>query len=90
MADGLGVLLLTWNQAFYRYGSFDFDKLEKCIENNLEKLEKFRNRNITTLLESDDSSIKALFEEFMESLQIASGNMKGRKSPVAVAKLCTF
>jgi len=86
MADGLGVLLLTWNQAFYRYGSFDFDKLEKCIENNLEKLEKFRNRNITTLLESDDSSIKALFEEFMESLQIASGNMKGRKSPVAVAK----
>lgn len=22
MADGLGVLLLTWNQAFYRYGIF--------------------------------------------------------------------
>jgi len=31
MADGLGVLLLTWNQAFYRYGSFDFDELERCI-----------------------------------------------------------
>jgi len=29
MADGLGVLLLTWNQSFYRYGSFDFNKLEK-------------------------------------------------------------
>ena len=28
VADGLGVLLLTWNQAFYRYGIFDFDKLE--------------------------------------------------------------
>ena len=28
MANGLGVLLLTWNQAFYRYGTFDFDKLE--------------------------------------------------------------
>ena len=33
MADGLGVLLLTWNQAFYRYGIFDFDRLEECIEN---------------------------------------------------------
>jgi len=31
MADSLGVLLLTWNQAFYRYGPFDFDALEKCI-----------------------------------------------------------
>ena len=27
MSDGLGTLLLTWNQAFYRYGPFDFDKL---------------------------------------------------------------
>ena len=36
MADGLGVLLLTWNQAFYRYGLFSFDELEKCIGQNLE------------------------------------------------------
>jgi len=34
MANGLGVLLLTWNQAFYRYGIFDFDKLERCIDIN--------------------------------------------------------
>ena len=27
MSDSLGVLLLTWNQAFYRYGLFDFDAL---------------------------------------------------------------
>ena len=86
MADGLGVLLLTWNQAFYRYGNFDFDKLEECIKNNLEKLKKFRNRNITELSKSDESDIKLIFTEFMESLRIASGNMKGRKSPVAVAK----
>jgi len=31
MADALGVLLLTWNKALYRYGSFDFDRLEECI-----------------------------------------------------------
>jgi len=86
MEDGLGVLLLTWNQAFYRYGTFNFDKLEKCIKNNLEKLQKFRQRNITTLSESDEQDIKELFEEFMESLKIASGDVQGRKSPVAVAK----
>jgi hypothetical protein len=86
MADGLGVLLLTWNQAFYRYGGFDFDKLEKCIEENLERLESFRERNITTLSENDEQDIERIFNEFMESLQIASGRRQGDKSPVAVAK----
>ena len=86
MADGLGVLLLTWNQAFYRYGNFDFDKLEECIKNNLEKLKKFKSRDITTLSKSDEPDMKSIFTEFMKSLQIASGNMEGRKSPVAVAK----
>ena len=86
MADGLGVLLLTWNQAFYRYGSFDFDELEKCIRNNLKKLEEYRNRNITSLSEEDEQDIKEIFEEFLKSLQIVSADMKVRKSPVAVAK----
>lgn len=27
VADALGVLLLTWNQAFYRYGVLDFNDL---------------------------------------------------------------
>src|SRR5690348_13105033 len=39
MADSLGVLLLTWNQAFYRYGSFDFGRLEQCIAENLRALD---------------------------------------------------
>ena len=86
MADGLGVLLLTWNQAFYRYGNFDFDKLEKCIRNNLKNLKNFRTRSITSLSKTDEPDIKAMFDEFMETLQIASGSMLGRKSPVAVAK----
>lgn len=43
MVDGLGVLLLTWNQAFYRYGSFDFEILEKCIAQNLDSLTSYRN-----------------------------------------------
>jgi len=38
MADSLGVLLLTWNQAFYRYGPFDFGKLEGCIVKRARRL----------------------------------------------------
>lgn len=86
IADGLGVLLLTWNQAFYRYGIFDFDKLEKCITDNLQKNESFRNRDILSLSSYDENDIKDLFEKFLEALQIHAGKIRGRKSPVAVAK----
>lgn len=72
MADALGVLLLTWNQAFYRYGSFDFDKLEAVISKNLPVLTAFRARDITTLTLPDESSIKNIFLEFREALQIES------------------
>ena len=86
MADGLGVLLLTWNQAFYRYGIFDFDKLEKCITDNLRKIESFRGKDIFTLSKSDEDDIKHLFTKFLGALQIDSGRIQGRKSPVAVTK----
>lgn len=86
MADGLGVLLLTWNQAFYRYGVFDFDKLEKCITDNRQKIDSFRNRDICSLSSLDEAGIKALFAEFLKALQIDSGKLEGRRSPVAVAK----
>jgi hypothetical protein len=86
MADGLGVLLLTWNQAFYRYGIFDFNKLERCIADNFQRIENFRGRDISTLSSSDEGDIRLLFNQFLESLQIDSGKMQGRRSPVAVAK----
>ena len=35
IADSLGVVLLTWNQPFYRFGVFSFAALEKCISKNL-------------------------------------------------------
>ena len=86
MAIGVGALLLTWNRAFYRFGSFDFDKLENCIATNFEKLNSFRNRYITSLSKSDDKDISYLFKEFLEALQIDSGKYSGRKSPVGVSK----
>jgi len=86
MADGLGVLLLTWNQAFYRYGIFDFDRLETCIGGNMEKLQSFRNRDISSLSKSDEDDIRDLFNGLLEALKISSGRMVSRKSPVSVAK----
>jgi hypothetical protein len=86
MADGLGVLLLTWNQAFYRYGVFDFDKLQQCTSDNLQHLTTFRDRHILSLSDQDEMGIKELFHRFLQALEIESGKGQARRSPVAVAK----
>jgi len=86
MADALGVLLLTWNQALYRYGPFSFDRLEQCLAANLASIESFRTRDIFSFLPSDEPLVKTVFTRFLDALQIDGGKMRGRKSPVAVAK----
>lgn len=86
IADSLGVLLLTWNQALYRYGSFDFQELEKTITANQQELGSFRNRTISTYTLADDPSITSLFTQLLKALCICEGKKKGTKSPVAVAK----
>lgn len=70
VTNGLGVLLSTWNQAFYRYGSFNFDKLEECINRNLPKIEEFRKKNILSFSKADEDETKYLFNEFLKALQI--------------------
>jgi len=86
ITDGLGVLLLTWNQALYRYGSFNFQLLEKTVTANWQVLQSFRNRGIFSYTETDDPTITALFEQFLAALKICEGKKKGTASPVAVAK----
>lgn len=86
MADSLGVLLLTWNQAFYRYGPFDFQRLEDCIDHNQQLLESFRSREIFSYSPADDATIKNLFDLFLAALQLSEGKRKGTSSPVAAAK----
>lgn len=83
MAEALGVLLETWNQAFYRYGSLDHSKLENCLKENLQELGKFRKRNIEGLKDSDEQKVKTLFEEFMEATKIPENE---KRSPVATSK----
>jgi len=86
MADSLGVLLLTWNQAFYRYGSFRFSRLERAINRNMSALEALRGRDIATFAKVDEPEVKRLFAVFLRALRIAHGKKKDTKSPVAVAK----
>jgi hypothetical protein len=86
MADALGVLLLTWNQAFYRYGSFNFDTLEGTIRKDIGLLSELRARDIMSLSQQNAGMVKDLFSEFIDSLKIAAGTSAGKKSPVAVSK----
>lgn len=86
MANGLGVLLLTWNQAFYRYGQFDFYELEKCITSNMERLTRYKSKNIAEYVEEDRPYIEELFISFLDALTIRKDGRAGRKSPVAAAK----
>jgi hypothetical protein len=71
MADSLSVLLLTWNQAHYRYGSFDFSRLESCIVKNMSVLEGDRAKSILAYTPADDQQVKDLFGEFLVALAIA-------------------
>jgi hypothetical protein len=85
MARGVGIIIRGWN---YLYSNFDFDALVNCIDSNLTILNKFRTRDIQTLSENDEDTVKSLFNQFNNALKRKSDN---RKSPVSVAKaLCLF
>ena len=81
MADGLGVLLLTWNNAFYRYAPPDFDRLAQCVAENLPAIEGFKARDITSFSAADERGVRDLFERMLDALQAG-----GRKTPVGTAK----
>jgi len=83
LADSVGVLLLTWNSAFYnRFGGFDFDLLEACIRKTFQMICKFHEMNILNYSSLDDKEINYLFLNYLSALEIADG----RSSPVGVAK----
>jgi hypothetical protein len=87
MANGLGVLLLTWNGAFYRGDVFSLDRLEQCISANMELLKQYRNKEISSYETSrDGDNIKHLFIELLEATRIVSGKRNGYRSAVSAAK----
>lgn len=83
MADALGVLLLTWNQASYRYGAFDFDRLEHFIRSELAALESFSERRLQDAVTHNDlAEIERLFSRVLDALETSAGT----RSPVGAAK----
>lgn len=86
LADAVGVLLLTWNQAHYRYGPPDFERLERLLATDAALLRELRARDISTLSEADHATVTGVFRSALGALEIADGKSRGRRSPVAVAK----
>ena len=84
VADGLGVVLLTWNNAAYRYGSFDFAKLEQLIRRNLNELAAFRSRVLDQFDPVEDTILVG--HVYCEALEALSYTEKALKTPVGVAK----
>ena len=79
MADSIGVLLLTWNAGFYRFGLLDFNALQICIEQNFATIAMFNGRDITTLSDSDKLTVQQMFANFLLALK----RHKYKKSPEA-------
>jgi hypothetical protein len=86
LADSVGVLLLTWNQAFYRYGPPDLKRFEDFLTRNKKALEALRHRDISATDPIDEAQVRRLFESALAALEISEGTKRGRRSPVAVAK----
>jgi hypothetical protein len=86
LADAVGVLLLTWNQAAYRYGAPDWDLLEAFLAGEAALLEDLRARDIRSLSSTDEPLVVALFGAALEALRVESSGRGARRSPVAVAK----
>jgi hypothetical protein len=87
MANGVSVLLITWNWAFFnRYGRFNFDNLAACIELNLEKISAYHNRDVRELTAADVPGIKELFGRFLEACKADTPETPASDSPVAAGK----
>ena len=71
LSESLGVLLQTWNKAYYRYRKFDEDhycKIEQLLKNNLTSLQKYRKSKIENLDKIDEQNIRSIFRNFEKVL----------------------
>ena len=87
MANGVSVLLVTWNWTFFnKYGRYNFDYLTACIAGNMRTLGAYLNRDIFALTDADDPYINNLFGKFLEALRSDTKEAAGPESPIAVGK----
>jgi hypothetical protein len=67
VSEAIGVLLQTWNKAYYQYHRFDnahIKKIDDLINRNIGKVMKYRNRSINSFSIEDRASISKIFNEF--------------------------
>jgi hypothetical protein len=86
MTDALAVLLLTWNQAHYRYGMFDQGALEASLKRNWSVIDAFHKRDIASFVVNDVADIALLFNDLLDALKTARGTRAGAVTPVGVGK----
>lgn len=86
IAFALRRFLLTSDTRFYGKGSFDLDKLKTCIAKNIKYVGSFRNRDISSLSDSEKEKIEALINDFIEALSIELKNGKVSKGTAPAAK----
>lgn len=91
LSSTLGVLLSIWNSTFYRYGILDYELIQKSLIRHKKKLDQFRHRRISSLMENEKVSIEAIYVDFL--LSLAAKGRNGRKnegkvvySPVSTGK----
>jgi hypothetical protein len=84
MAAGIGLLLKSWHNAFYRFGPYDTTRLAVCIEENMAMLFTLHERAIDSFAPDDEPRVRSLFGAFTPALR---GGKKGEQtSTVATAK----
>ena len=87
MANGVSVLLVTWNWTFFnKYGRYNFDHLTACIAANLRTLAAYLHRDIYSLSDFDEPYVANLFGKFLEALRSDTKEATGPESPIAVGK----
>lgn len=84
VADGITILLSSWNAVFYRGTLPDVDQLGRSILKRNRELEEFRSRDIESLTTDDNDSIEEIFSEFKIALR--RGGKRPAESPVSAAK----
>jgi hypothetical protein len=84
MATGIGLLLRSWHNAFYRFGPYDPARLTACLDENMLILGTLRERVINSFAADDESQVRRLFSTVTAALK---GGKKGtQESTVATAK----
>ena len=84
MSAGIGLLLRSWHNAFYRFGSYDPACLTACIDENIEILSDLRERTIGSFSTDDEPLVRYLFNVFTNALK--GGKNGEQRSTVATAK----